>query len=85
MSRGQTPVFAFPTLFPQLALFHPTRDARFPPLARAGIRRPKRLPFPTVLPFNSTVCDFRDFSALEDEKHIKITHGAIEIRGGEII
>ena len=83
MSRGFDPVFAFPTLSHNLLTAPsgppPPLRAGVPPLARAVIRPPKRLPFPPCLPTDSTVRDFRRLPAPEDAKCIKITHGGVEI------
>ena len=80
VSRGWRPNLAFPTHFQQLAHSLPAwqalssvpRAQRSSPPASLGAR-----PFH---PFDSTVRDFCDFSASEDAKGIKITHGEIEIR-----
>ena len=77
------PVFAFPTLFPQLTCSPPNLRVRFPSLTRVGFRRPKPAAPPSAFPFDSTVRDFRHILALEDIKYTKITHGRIGTRSGK--
>ena len=78
MSRGFDPIFAFPTLFQQLAHSPPARRAGFPSPAARQDSPPETLAVPAASPFDSTVCDFHRSAAPEDVKCIKITHGGIE-------
>ena len=77
MSRGLGPVLHFPH-FPTIDTFP------LPPGEPFSVPRPRRCSppetraVPVGFPFDSTVCDFRRFSAQEDAKCIKITHGGIE-------
>ena len=86
MSRGFDPDFAFPTLSHNCRLPFPLGEAVFRPSASRfstpAARRsspPETAAVPACSPFDSTVRDFHCFSALEDAKCIKITHGGIEI------
>jgi hypothetical protein len=69
--------------FPTIDAFPFRAASRFSVPAARRSSPPETFAVPAGSPFDSTVRDFRRFTALEDAKCIKITHGGIEIRRRE--